>query len=1030
MGEAATKQSEASTADGVNERPEQQRTDAAATAVTRLHALAGNGAVGRLVRGGVEADARLAVVRAELDRPGEPLDAAARASAELELGAPLPDVRIHRAPAAARAVNATAFASGGHVVLGESVPAPDSAAGRRVLLHELAHVLQQRGAMRSLALVPPGAAAETQADSGSGGAATSGIARIVEKDLTRLSDAELDAEYELTRRWIAEHPTGDDHDAGLAYMEEIETALRGRAVTPRVSPSETASSTSGPPPAASSSSSTTTASTDVAHAVTTPQPVRSPAEIFNDALSRRAWSEAARALAELSPADRRAALDALNDDARQHLRTASSELDPSPTNPVLAETEAPPTQLTPQMTQLLGQVAAELTELEPLVRQLVTDVPANPADHALNEVRGVANRVEQDRQGLADLATIPGAPTSLANAVTRLEAMKAALAPVVAGAVRWHEDNPAGESLGMWNERQGTELAGSALRHWDEGGWGYVSGSAAITGAFGVAFLDAAEKMFSFGFHDAATAVSQAYTRGDISWNEGERILRSAAWRALLIAAVTRGAGMATSRLGAVAARGMGLAPEALGYGVVAGGLSGGTTSAIALGAQSLFTSALQSQFQTPAARAIWRQGIPQGSEWAIAIPLGVLFGAAGGVNAVQLRNAQLVGTTIETPGGPMRIVAITPRGTMVLQPTASTRPPPPPPPSELTAVYDPATDSWSVPTAGPADLSPPVRTSGGSPTSTDLVPQPTVTGQVAPPPVAGGSTALAPVVAGGITPAPTATAQSGGQPPALQAGPTILALPAPQTSPVAQLQLATLAGIRPDELQVISQLPADGWDRIFAYARANTNIFSVKGKIAEELFLLTPDFQTVRQGALARAASEGIPAGDVRFVQDVRGVTPSATSGQGTGELTDGAFVAVVQGRVRVLAVLESKSPSNLRELARRPEEYLGQMEWDYERMQEVPTMIGGTTYQPSQVDISRTRTDWVGIAPPGRSLSAAGVASIRSSLPTFRLVNGPVRDQVLNELATRVVAAAAPPTAPTGTGAATTQPPPTTTP
>jgi hypothetical protein len=112
--------------------------------------------------------------------------------------------------------------------------------------------------------------------------------------------------------------------------------------------------------------------------------------------------------------------------------------------------------------------------------------------------------------------------------------LRATFAPVVAAAERWHADNPAGESLGMWNERQGTQLAGAGLREWEKGGWGYLGGAASFAGMTGVAVLEAGEQLLSFGVHDSATAVSQAYTRGDISWNEGEQILRSAAWRALL----------------------------------------------------------------------------------------------------------------------------------------------------------------------------------------------------------------------------------------------------------------------------------------------------------------------------------------------------------------------------------------------------------------------------------------------------------------------------------------------------------------
>src|SRR5262245_46889256 len=58
------------------------------------------------------------------------------------------DVRIHvdaRAAALAEAFHARAFAFGKHIVFAANEYAPDSTAGRRLLSHELAHVLQQRG---------------------------------------------------------------------------------------------------------------------------------------------------------------------------------------------------------------------------------------------------------------------------------------------------------------------------------------------------------------------------------------------------------------------------------------------------------------------------------------------------------------------------------------------------------------------------------------------------------------------------------------------------------------------------------------------------------------------------------------------------------------------------------------------------------------------------------------------------------------------------------------------------------------------
>ncbi len=60
----------------------------------------------------------------------------------------LSSVRIHtgsRAAAAARAVNARAYAVGRDVVFGEGQYQPSSSAGRRLLAHELAHVLQSNG---------------------------------------------------------------------------------------------------------------------------------------------------------------------------------------------------------------------------------------------------------------------------------------------------------------------------------------------------------------------------------------------------------------------------------------------------------------------------------------------------------------------------------------------------------------------------------------------------------------------------------------------------------------------------------------------------------------------------------------------------------------------------------------------------------------------------------------------------------------------------------------------------------------------
>jgi hypothetical protein len=87
---------------------------------------------------------------AELDAArggGAPLPPPARAELEQGLGADFAAVRLHhgaRADALATALGATAFTAGADVFLHRSAPHPATPAGRRLLTHELVHVVQQR----------------------------------------------------------------------------------------------------------------------------------------------------------------------------------------------------------------------------------------------------------------------------------------------------------------------------------------------------------------------------------------------------------------------------------------------------------------------------------------------------------------------------------------------------------------------------------------------------------------------------------------------------------------------------------------------------------------------------------------------------------------------------------------------------------------------------------------------------------------------------------------------------------------------
>ena len=89
-------------------------------------------------------------VHATLRAPGQPLDGGARAFMESRFGHDFGGVRVHTdssAAASARAVGAQAYTVGQNVVFGEGRYAPGTAAGKTLIAHELAHVVQQQGAV-------------------------------------------------------------------------------------------------------------------------------------------------------------------------------------------------------------------------------------------------------------------------------------------------------------------------------------------------------------------------------------------------------------------------------------------------------------------------------------------------------------------------------------------------------------------------------------------------------------------------------------------------------------------------------------------------------------------------------------------------------------------------------------------------------------------------------------------------------------------------------------------------------------------
>lgn len=86
------------------------------------------------------------VVHRTLRTAGESLDKVARVFFETQFGHDFSRIRIHAddlAAASAAAVGARAFTVGDHIAFGAGQFSPQSAAGRRLLAHELTHTIQQ-----------------------------------------------------------------------------------------------------------------------------------------------------------------------------------------------------------------------------------------------------------------------------------------------------------------------------------------------------------------------------------------------------------------------------------------------------------------------------------------------------------------------------------------------------------------------------------------------------------------------------------------------------------------------------------------------------------------------------------------------------------------------------------------------------------------------------------------------------------------------------------------------------------------------
>jgi Domain of unknown function (DUF4157) len=127
------------------------------------------------------------IVHDVLRSSGEPLKAAARDFFESRFGHDFSRVRIHNgshAAAAAESVHATAFTVGRDIVFGTGRYAPNSVDGRRLIAHELSHVLQQgfepNSGSTPLPVIPSSHALEHQAEQTARQALSSGLVETLQ----------------------------------------------------------------------------------------------------------------------------------------------------------------------------------------------------------------------------------------------------------------------------------------------------------------------------------------------------------------------------------------------------------------------------------------------------------------------------------------------------------------------------------------------------------------------------------------------------------------------------------------------------------------------------------------------------------------------------------------------------------------------------------------------------------------------------------------------------------------------------------
>ena len=136
---------------GPSDDPLEAEADVVADRVlTGSAGLTNGGSTAHVQRSGARASAPASAAPASVDRvlttPGDQLDRPLRQDMEQRFNHDFSQVRVHTGPAAERSageIGANAYTVGHHIVFGRNQFAPNVHIGRRLLAHELTHVVQQ-----------------------------------------------------------------------------------------------------------------------------------------------------------------------------------------------------------------------------------------------------------------------------------------------------------------------------------------------------------------------------------------------------------------------------------------------------------------------------------------------------------------------------------------------------------------------------------------------------------------------------------------------------------------------------------------------------------------------------------------------------------------------------------------------------------------------------------------------------------------------------------------------------------------------